>query len=820
LAEAYNRKGKYPEAHEAYQQVAKLARRERHWDYLVRAYNGLGNTATLQENRLEALDYYQRSLALAEYLKDYLSATTVAQNRGVLLSELDRLDEALYDLEISKRLIGKLPPSSHSRYLMARATLELGEVFLKKKDYQKARTLFAEALNRAEEDPNLKTFRFYPLSAMAKLALEEKDFETFRELYPNLVHLASGPKEKKILSELMSRAPEDPRKGLNQDENIEHDTEPSVSRWATPGFPDQALYSILKINRALLTEHDPEGLFPKILEYATELSGAESALLLEVTEGDRLSSRAAFNTNEGTGDEEISQHIAQKVLASGRSIATHDALGDKEYNQFESVVELHLRSIACIPIRLHRKIIGLLYLTHRNKTRLFDEPILNALEAFADQAALSLQNASQVYQLRSLNEQLKNQLSEANDFIDRLQIDLRSKLKNPYPKILGKSRPIVEILQTLDRISDTNLTVLILGETGSGKELIARSMHDHSRRRKAPFVAVNCGAIPENLIESELFGYVAGAFTGAIRNKKGLMEEANGGTLFLDEVSELPLLLQVKLLRFLQEREVVRLGSNQVIPVDLRVVAATHRDLEQWVREGKFREDLYYRIAQMILTLPPLRDRIEDLPLLADAFLEKMAKEMDSKKTRLGRDLLQKMMQYPWPGNVRELENVIRAASAFADRGMIHFDQLPAFLKEKLENPPLKGLPQTRSHPEQPEEAIIKEGIPYFRHWPMERYEEALFSKSFLRHQQNCEKVAEELDVGIATVYVKVRKYQLKQNNSQRADLNFPEKTTLAEMKRKIVKSSYELNNQSPYAVAKELGINVGTVYRYLKETH
>lgn len=819
LAEAYNRKGKYPEAHEAYQRVARLARRERHWDYLVRAYNGLGNTATLQENRIEALDYYQRSLALAEYLKDYLSATTVAQNRGVLLNELGRLDEALYDLEISKRLIGKLPLSSHSRYLMARATLELGEVYLKKKDFQKAHTLFAEALNRAEEDPNLKSFRFYPLSAMAKLSLEEQEFETFRELYPKLVHLASGSEEKKILDQLMSRAPGDPRRGSDHHEDSAP-AEALVSSWVAPRFPAEALFSILKINRALLTEHDPEALFPKILEYAAELSGAESALLLEMSEGNQLSRRAAFNTPGGPDEEDISQHIAQKVLSSGKPIATHDALGDKEYSQFESVVELHLRSIACIPIRLHHKVIGLLYLTHRNKTQLFGTAVLNALEAFADQAALALQNAHQVYQLRSFNEQLKNQLADANDFIDRLQTDLRAKVKNPYPKILGGSRPIVEILQTLDRISDTNLTVLVLGETGSGKELVARSMHDHSRRRKAPFVAVNCGAIPENLIESELFGYVTGAFTGAIRNKKGLMEEANGGTLFLDEVSELPLHLQVKLLRFLQEREVVRLGSNQVIPVDLRVIAATHRDLEQWMKEGKFREDLYYRIAQMILTLPPLRDRMEDLPLLADAFLEKMSKEMETKKPRLGRNLLQKLMQYPWPGNIRELENVIRAAAAFGDRGVIHFDQLPAFLREKLENPPLRAFSPVLPPPDRLEQPIFSGGIPYFRHWPMERYEEALFAKSMIRNGQNCEKVAQELDVGIATVYVKVRKYQLKENRTkwEATDLNFPQNTTLAELKRRIVQKAYEQNDKSPYAVSKELGINVGTVYRYLKD--
>lgn len=818
LAEAYFRNGNLPAAFESYQQVAWLARKERQWDYLVRAYNGLGNTANLQANRTEALDYYQRSLALAEYLKDYLSATTVAQNRGVLLGELGRYPEALHDLEISKRLIGKLPPSSHSRYLMARATLELGEIFLKQRDFLKAKTLFSEALNRAEEDPNLKSFRFYPLISMAKLALEENDTASFRELHPKLAHLAQSEEEKRILAELTEKTSQDPTVGR------ESEVESSLSPRATTGFPAEALPSLLKINRGLLTEHDPEALLPKILEYATDLSGAESALLLEVDEHNHLSQRSSFNTPGGVEEQEISHHVAKRVLESGKSLATHDALGDREYNQFESVVELHLRSIACVPIRLHQKVIGLLYLTHRNKTNLFNRNILNVLEAFADQAALALQNARQFYQLRALTGQLEYQLENANDFIDRLQTDLRGRVKNPYPDILGKSRQLVEILQNLDRISDTQLTVLILGETGTGKELVARSIHENSRRRKAPFVAVNCGAIPENLIESELFGYVAGAFTGANRNKAGLLEEAGGGTLFLDEVAELPPNLQVKFLRALQDKEIRRLGSNQNIPVDIRVVAATHRDLDQWVKEGRFREDLYYRLAQMILKVPALRDRMEDLPLLAEAFLSRSAQEMGLKNPpRLGRDLLQWMMQYPWPGNVRELENMIRTASAFAERGVIHLENLPAFLREKLEKP--KDRERPTASPNAGEERVghgaAPGELPYFPHWTLERYEEALYAKSYLRHQQDCEKVARELGVGIATVYVKIRKFGLKEKLAQwqAADLVFPPDLSLSELKIRLIKRAHQDNGQSPYQVAKQLGINVGTVYRYLKES-
>lgn len=820
LAETYFRQGRYPEALHAYEQSAQLARQESHWDFLLRAYNGMGNTATAQKNRLNALDYYQRALSLAEYLQDYLSAATIAQNRGVILTELDRLLEALQDLEISKRWLTKVQPSSHSRYLMARAILELGEVALKQEDLATARNRFSEALSRAEEDASLKNFRFYPLLALAKLALREGKNQELQELKPQLTHLAEGEEEKKLLNEVLATAPSAPPTPAPSPPPA------ATSTWMAPvQFSQEALYSILKINRALITEHDPEQLFSRILEYATELSGAESALLLEVSDDNQLHVRSAYNTPAEQAEQEISQRVAQRVLATGRSIATHDALDDVNFNQFQSVIALKLRSIACIPIRLHQKVIGLLYLTHRNRTQVFQAEVLRLMEAFGDQTGLALHNANLVQQLKGANEQLQSQLNDAEAYIDQLKTNLRAKLKNPYPKILGQSPAMVELLRTLDRISDTPLTVLILGETGSGKELIARSIHDHSRRKNAAFVAVNCGAIPENLMESELFGYVKGAFTGADRDKKGLIEVASGGTLFLDEVAELPASLQVKLLRTLQEKEIMRLGSTQHISVDVRVIAATHRRLEQWVQEERFREDLYYRLAQMVLTLPPLRERMEDLPLLAEHFVQISAAESGEKKIpHLNRALLDKMMQYSWPGNVRELENMIRTASAFAERGKIAWEHLPEFLQQKLsqtkpsaETP--RSTPSLSTHNESPQKSE-NQFIPFYPDWNWERYEASLLAQSYLQHEQNCEAVAEALGIGIATVYAKLRKYKIKQNLKEwtHTEFNFSKKLKLHELKQHVIEKNYQTLEQSPYAVAKQLELNVGTVYRYLRE--
>ncbi|HEX5035375.1 MAG TPA: sigma 54-interacting transcriptional regulator, partial [bacterium] len=603
LGEALAKAKDYPGATEAYRRVAETARLERHWDYLIRAYNGLGNIASLVDKRPESLDYYQRSLALAEYRRDFLCAATVAQNRGVILSELGRLEEADRDIELSKRLVAKVHPSSHTRYLMARATLELGEICRKRKDFATARAYFAEARNRSEEDIHLKSFRFYPLASMAALALDQGDLEGFRRLAPDLIHLSEGEAEKKALQELLGRAPVDPRAGREEkpSSRVKFDTEAS----------DSALSNILKINRALLTERDPRLLFRKILEHAAELCGAETALLLLEDEREGLTVRETFNTELDPGQIEISQQIARQVLESGNPVVTPDAQHDRGFSQFQSVVALHLRSIACVPIRAGLRSVGVLYLTHRFQTDLFNPRILRLLEAFGDQAGLALQNVENLKRLEEMNAKLQGQLEAAEEEIDRLKVDLRGQLKNPYPRILGKSRAIVEILGLLDRVSDTNLSILILGETGSGKELVARSIHEHSRRRQGPFIAVNCGAIPENLMESELFGYKAGAFTGAVRDKKGLLEEAQGGTLFLDEIAELPLNTQAKLLRALQEKEIVRLGETRPLAVDIRVISATHRRLEEWIADGKFREDLYYRVAQMVLQLPALRERRE-----------------------------------------------------------------------------------------------------------------------------------------------------------------------------------------------------------------
>jgi two-component system response regulator HydG len=262
--------------------------------------------------------------------------------------------------------------------------------------------------------------------------------------------------------------------------------------------------------------------------------------------------------------------------------------------------------------------------------------------------------------------------------------NLRSLLQETYGfrNLVGKSPAMQKVFALLRRAANTEATVLITGESGTGKELVARAIHCEGLRKDKRFVAVNCGAIPENLIESELFGHKKGSFTGAIADKRGLFEEAEGGTLFLDEVGELPFPLQVKLTRVLQERAVRRIGEAEERPVDVRILAATNVDLKEAVKEGKFREDLFYRLNIFPIRLPPLRERREDIPLLAALFLERHGRQQKSPVTGFTPEALSALMRYDWPGNVRELQNAIERALAVSDGPRIGMEALPEEMPE------------------------------------------------------------------------------------------------------------------------------------------
>lgn len=246
-----------------------------------------------------------------------------------------------------------------------------------------------------------------------------------------------------------------------------------------------------------------------------------------------------------------------------------------------------------------------------------------------------------------------------------------------YPEIIGRSQELQQTLRLVARVAPTNSTVLILGETGTGKELVARAIHHHSSRKAKTMIKVNCATLPANLVESELFGHERGSFTGATDRRTGKFELAHDSTLFLDEIGELPLELQVKLLRALQEREIERIGSGRIIKVDVRIIAATNRDLEKEVEEGRFRADLYYRLNIFPISLPSLRNRRDDLPILAAHFVQKLSKKVGTKITRISKYVFEQIMGYDWPGNIRELEHAIERSILLSDNNMLTQIYLP-----------------------------------------------------------------------------------------------------------------------------------------------
>ena len=323
----------------------------------------------------------------------------------------------------------------------------------------------------------------------------------------------------------------------------------------------------------------------------------------------------------------------------------------------------------CVPIRTGSEVIGAL-----SVDRLFNDSI--TLEEDVRLLTIISSVIAQAVRLRQLAQEELEKLREENR---RLHEELRD--ANRPDSIIGNSRAMLEVYSLIGRVRDTGTTVMILGESGVGKERVAQAIHYGSNRADRPFVAVNCAAIPESLIESELFGHERGAFTGAAASRKGRFELADGGTLFLDEMGDLPYLMQIKLLRVIQERSFERVGGSSTVSVNLRIIAATNRDLETLVREGKFREDLYYRLNVFPIVVPPLRERKSDLMLLADHFVEKYASVHGKNVARISTPAIDMLMSYHWPGNVRELENCIERAVILCTDGVIHSYHLPPSLQ-------------------------------------------------------------------------------------------------------------------------------------------
>jgi len=438
------------------------------------------------------------------------------------------------------------------------------------------------------------------------------------------------------------------------------------------------LNALLKISRIVHAIRDLDDLQGQLLDLIFEVVPAGRGAIL-LADGQEQHFNSLFARTRQTGKAplvQVSRTVANQVLEQGIAVLGTDVPGSADLRQVESLAASQVRSLLCVPLTVFQRVIGCIYLDSDSFASRLDKEHLQLVTAVAGISAVALENARRLQWLEQENERLTAEVSQERSLV-------------------GESDRMKDIYQFLKRVAPTDSTVLIEGESGTGKELAARALHRNSPRASKPFVAINCAAIPETLLESELFGHERGAFTGAAALKKGRLEVADSGVVFLDEIGELAPALQVKLLRVLQEREFERVGGIHPIKVDIRLIAATNGNLEQAVRDGTFRRDLYYRLAVLRVTMPALRDRREDVPMLARHFVQKHAKRCRVKPLPISREALSCLQNYDWPGNVRELENAIERALVLGSSEMILPEDLPESL---LERPAAPEMNEAKYH--------------------------------------------------------------------------------------------------------------------------
>jgi transcriptional regulator with GAF, ATPase, and Fis domain len=431
---------------------------------------------------------------------------------------------------------------------------------------------------------------------------------------------------------------------------------------------------LLRLSKHINEVDDSSQLQKDLLERIFQIIPAESGVILLGSDLKTLLQGPFVSLHRSSAERQIrvSRTIVQQVFASGESVLRNDLVSDVSS---ESIVASRVHSVLCVPLVVMNTRIGALYLATTNTGTSFDQQHLELVTAIAGIAAVALEHVRYVEWLEIQNRQLTDKVDLSHNMV-------------------GESAKMKNIYESISLVAPTESPVLILGESGTGKELAARAIHNNSSRRNGPFVAVNCGAIAEALFASELFGHVKGAFTGADRDKKGFMEEADGGTLFLDELGELPLHCQAALLRVLEEKQILRVGSTRPIRIDIRLISATNRSLAEEIRAGGFRADLYYRMG-LPLELPPLRDRLDDIPLLVKFFIQKHKGDTQREIGHTPPETIRVLQQYHWPGNVRELGRAIQWAVVFGKSDRVRPEDLPAeIMRKEPASPGIQRLDQ------------------------------------------------------------------------------------------------------------------------------
>ncbi|MES1174715.1 MAG: sigma 54-interacting transcriptional regulator [Myxococcales bacterium] len=644
------------------------------YEACVAAFEALGRDVDAAEARLEGVLAAVRTprpdlMKLRSWLsRSEAELGSSTAHRSLFLLASARLKSLLGDEAVARTQLDESLAAARAaaqkdwvwRALEARAELEEagGQPLLARRDREEALAVLEEIGARLPRD-------------LREVYWNDARRRTLRSSVPNAIGVAA--------TELMPYGALRALPALpSRTGSLHSGTSASISQLSSTPL-EQRLARILEVNSRLAGELDLVRLTERVTDYAVELARAEHGFVLLKQASGALTVYTQRSRAGDAAHAEFSRSIAETVVRTGEPVLTLNAQSDARMQGYASVHQMNLESVVCVPILAPGgEAIGALYLETRLRPGAQFERELPTLRAFADQVAIALENARLVNEnkeradaLASANGQLEEAQERLRELLDGRTEQLkraRQKLRDArdtlyghfgYQGLVGTSEAMRRVYALIDRVRDTDVPVLITGESGTGKEVVARAIHAASARSKARTLGVNCGAIPENLLESELFGHVKGAFTGADRDRKGLFRDCQGGTILLDEIGEMPLKMQAGLLRVLQERKVRPVGGSREEEIDARMLFATNRDLSQMVAEGKFREDLYYRIHVVEVRVPALRDRPEDIPQLVDHFLGLFAARYKREKNGLTKEALQRLAQYGWPGNVRQLENVL-----------------------------------------------------------------------------------------------------------------------------------------------------------------
>ena len=497
---------------------------------------------------------------------------------------------------------------------------------------------------------------------------------------------------------------------------------------------DQRLLILLRTSEILNSILSFEEVVPRLMDLVIRCLNAERGIIFLLNDAGEFQPTAQANVETECVQDamEYSQSILKRA-AEDHILWSGNAVTDQRFSQYQSIASYNIKSFMCVPIKRRGKIVGTIYVDNRSLENSFQQQDLEFLRILANHAGVAIENARLHGKLKAENQELRSEIKRSIG--ERI--------------IIGEDPKLKRVLEIIDRVGDSDATILVTGESGTGKELIARAVHQNSSRLGQPLVALNCAAIPENLLESELFGYTKGAFTGAQTNKIGRFEAAHKGTLFLDEIGDMSLPLQAKMLRILQEGKFEPLGSNKTKEVDVRIVAATNRNLAQMVEEGSFREDLYYRLNVIVLDLPPLRDRGDDIATLAQFFLDKV-QTTKTLACRFSAEAMRLMQAHPWPGNIRELENFVMRLALLTTHEEVGPEDVRPFLQDGGISPSaVTGEASGRA-------AATVEGAVR----PLEQLERDAILHALQEYEGNRTAAAQALGISVRKLQYKIKEYQ------------------------------------------------------------